>query len=247
MAVAGVIAAGLIIAGLVRGATGAAPGDVPLVDIVSEDQAIAALRLYGAEAFTIDEIRTRADIYAAPGPHDAAQVLVRGADDVKDALEAAQKVPNGDALFSTYVNDDSHPTLRGFFGDDAQLAGKIALLSDTHDTLYSGTGSVPLGEASTRLNNIVADGSTPSPLHDWAIALLEQMEDRNRVQQAAEARAASQHLWASAIQSLEPIGVAELQTYINGLPAVTVDGLRGHPVAGPPLRRLEQQSREVSQ
>ena len=76
--------------------------------------------------------------------------------------------------------------------------------------------------------------------------MLEQMEDRNRVRQAAQARAATQAAWEQDVNALDPVAVAELQTYLNGLPEVTVNGLRGHPVAGPALRLLEEHSRDVS-
>ena len=245
--VAGVLAIALIVSGLVRGATDATPGNVPLVDVVSEDQAIAALRLYGAQATTTDELRRRAQIYSSPGPRDAAQVAARGAREVGQALTSARKIGNADPLFSAYVNHGDHPTIAKFLADMAQFANSIALLAATHDTLYSGSGAIPLEEASVRLRALTANGNTPAPLDAWATALLEQMEDRNRVQEASEARAATQQLWEVNIGSLDPAAVAELQAYLSGLPPVTINGLRGHPIAGPALRLLEEHSREVSQ
>ena len=246
VAVAGVLAAALIISGLVRGATeAAAPGDVPLVDVISEDQAIAALRLYGAQASTINTLRERTDIYASPGPRAAAQVGARGAGEVQKALDAARRMNNADPLFSAYVNSGDHPTIARFLATNSELAQQIALLAAAHDTLYTGSGAIPINEAYTRLSGLVSNGSTPSPLHRWGTALLEQIEDRNRVQEASEARAAAQQLWARDVESLEPAAVAELQTYVNGLPAVTVQGLRGHPVAGPALQLLDQQAGEA--
>ena len=244
--VAGALAIALIVSGLVRGATEAVPGNVPLVDVVSEDQAIAALRLYGAQASTIDELKQRAEIYSSPGPRDAAQVATRGATAVQKALKDARKIGNADPLFSQYVNHGDHPTIANFIGSSADLANTIALLASTHDTLYSGSGTIALDEASVRLRGLAANGNTWRPVDQWATALLEQMEDRNRVQEAADARAATQDLWDADVNSLEPVAMAELQAYLNGLPEVTVDGLRGHPVAGPALRLLEEHSRDVS-
>ena len=244
--VAGLLAAALIIAGLVRGATDAAPGNVPLVDVVSEDQAVAALRLYGAQATTIDELRERKDIYANPGPGDAGAVAARGATETQQALDGVRSMGNLDPLAEAYAFSEQHAKTTQDLGNAAQLANAIALLASTHDTLYSGSGAIPLEQARNQLNGLAAGGRSPRPILQWSHALLEQMEDRNRVQQAAEARAATQQLWAGAIETLQPAALPELQTYINGLPPVTVDGLRGHPIAGPALRNLEQRSRQVS-
>src|SRR5687768_9118137 len=71
LGVALVLAVVLVVSGLIG--TTAAPntGTAPLVDIVREDQAIAALALYGAQADAIAELKQRQDIYALPGPRDA--------------------------------------------------------------------------------------------------------------------------------------------------------------------------------
>ena len=243
--VAGVLAAALIISGLVRGATeAAAPGNVPLVDVVSEDQAIAALRLFGAQAATINALRERTDIYANPGPRDAAQTARRGAAEVDKALAAARNVVNPQPLLRTYVQSHDHPAVARRIAEAASLADTIAVLASAHDTLYSGTGSIPLEQAYTQLSNIASGGAIDPAIDRWARALLLQMEDRNRVQEAVEARAASQQVWADTITALRPAAVAELQTYLGALPPVTVQGLRGHPVAGPGLRLLEQDLRK---
>src|SRR3712207_8698508 len=45
------------------------------------------------------------DIFANPGPGDAAGVASRGSTQAKLALEDARKVPNLDALASSYLED----------------------------------------------------------------------------------------------------------------------------------------------
>lgn len=246
VAVAGVLAVALIISGLVRGATeAAAPGNVPLVDVVSEDQAIAALRLYGAQASTIDDLQRREDIYASPGPGAAAGVARRGLEQVQAALTDARRMPGADPLAAAYWNSPEHVAVIDELNGSYVDARDISLLAATHDTLFSGSGAIQLPAAYDQLNGRF-ESRRHSSLNQWASALVEQMEDRNRVAEAAAAREATGQSWARQVRSLRPAATAELVAYIEGLPPVTVDGLRGHPVAGPALRLLEQHSRQVS-
>lgn len=244
--VALVLAAVLVVSGVLGTAAGPVPGEAPLVDIVSEDQAIAALTLYGAQAATIAELRERKQIYSGPGPGDAARVAGTGAAEAQGALEAARNVPNPDPLMQAYVQHGDHGSTVLSLNDAQRTAGTIALFASTHDTLFSGSGSIPLDEAYKRIASELSGGSRPAPLDEWGRALMDVIEDRGGRWEALQGRANSQRMWAQMVTSIEPAGVAELQTYINGLPAVTLEGLRGHPVAGPALKRLDQQRRQVS-
>ncbi|HVM20521.1 MAG TPA: hypothetical protein VM307_11215 [Egibacteraceae bacterium] len=241
MAVAGVLALVLVIAGLVRGTTMANTGDAGLVDVVSEDQAIAALALYDAQAATMQRLRDKAAIYENPGPPEAVRIAASGSQRVQQALDDARALPNPDTRAAAYYNAGGHSRVVGQLVGVTQLAEAIALLSATHDSLYGGAGSIPLPEAYDRINNLLASRrGLPEPLALWGQALLEQMEDRNRAQQAATGRQASQRVWAATVRSLRPAAVRPLAAYLQTLPSVTIEGLRGHPVAGPGLRRLEQ-------
>lgn len=246
MAVAGVLAVILVVSGLTGGATAPTTGDAPLVDVVSEDQAIAALALYGTQARTIDMLRDRQEIFAPPGPGAAAGVAARGAEAVRRALDAARAVDNPDALFTAYVGHDGHPRLQQSFANASARADSIALLAATHDSIYSGTGAIGVADAYERMGAVVSGGDSPRALQRWGVALQEQIENRPRLEAALAGRAETERFWSALVRSLQPAAVAQLQTYISGLPADTVDGLRGHPVAGPALERLEHTSRQVS-
>lgn len=244
LGVALVLAAVLVVSGLIGTTASPNTGSAPLVDVVREDQAIAALALYGAQADAIAELQERQDIYALPGPRDAAQVARRGANEAQRTLDAARKLVNPDPLVAQYVQHQDHVAVTASLAELAAIGDMIAVLSLTHETLYSGQGSIPLAEASTQISSLVGSGGTPAPLREWGGALLDQLEDRPSAVAANDARAGSQRLWASKVQDLEPAAVAELQTYLAGLPPVMIQGLRGHPVAGPALKRLEAGPRE---
>ena len=239
LGVALVLAAVLVISGLIG--TTAAPntGTTPLVDIAREDQAIAVLALYGAQADAIAELKQREAIYALPGPRDAAQVARRGANEAQRTLNAARKLVNPDPLVTQYVQRQGHATVTAWLAELAVIGDMIAMLSLTHETLYSGQGSISLPDASAQIGSLVTSGGTPAPLRAWGSALLDQMEDRPSAAAANDARAGSQRLWAAKVSALQPAAVADLQIYLSGLPPVTIEGLRGHPVAGPALERLE--------
>lgn len=244
--VAGLLAVVLVASGLVRGTGQANPGGAPLVDIVSEDQAIAALALYGAQATTVADLQERSDIYATPGPRDAARAVERGLAKTQHALDAARELPGADPLATAYWNAQEHTAVLRVFDQVRAEASAIALLAATHDTLYSGTGSIPLADAYDLITGAFSGQPWPEPLAAWAHALIEQMEDRNRVAEAAAARAAVGELWKGRVAALKPAAVPALLDYVNGLPGTTVQGLRGHPVAGPALKQLESEQRLVS-
>lgn len=243
--VAGLLGVVLAASGLVRGG-GAAPGQAPLVDIVSEDHAIAALDLYGVQATTIAQLRERSDIYAPPGPPDAERVARDGTAQTQRALDAARAIGDADPLASGYWNAGSHSNLIIELEQVRAEAEVIALLTATHDTLYSGTGSIPLPQAYKHISAALAGQQWTPALTTWGRALLDQMEERDRVSEAVAARENAGQLWSARVQNLQPAATSELLDYVNGLPGATVEGLRGHPIAGPALQRLEREQRLVS-
>lgn len=246
--VAVALAVALVVSGLIGGRGPGPPpvADAPLVDIVSEDQAVAALALYAAEADTIDQLSERQKIYEGGGPPAAAGVARRGAASVQSALEKARAVPGGDPLYTDYVGNGGHVVAQQSLTTAGAIAETIALLSAAHESIYSGTGEIGIDEAYQAISAAVSSGRTPGALNFWGVALLEEIENRPRHQEAAQARVQSAEYWANFVAHMEPAATPELTTYINGLPAVTVEGLRGHPVAGPALQRLEEGSRQVS-
>ena len=241
-----VLAAVLVISGVLGTTAAPVPGEAPLVDIVSEDQAIAALTLYGAQASTIAELQERKQIYANPGPGDAARVAALGAAETERALSTARALPNPDPLVQSYVQNPGHAANVLLLHDAQRTAGTIALFASTHDTLYSGSGSIPLDEAYKRIASELSGGGRPAPLDSWGRALMDIIEERGGRWEAMQGRANSQEHWAQMVTSIQPAGVAALQAYIDGLPTATMEGLRGHPVAGPALEMLEQQRRLAS-
>ena len=238
----------LLASGLVgSGGRGASPiTDAPLVDVVSEDQAIAALALYDAEARTIAQLEQRAEIYSGGGPPAAAAVARQGAASVQSALDNARSVPDADPLFMAYVGNGGHVVTQQSLATAAATAETIALLSATHASVYGGTGEIAVDEAYQSISAAVSSGRTPGALHFWGVALLEQIENRPRLPEASQARAQTQQYWTNFVRQVDPAAVSELLTYLDGLPEVTVEGLRGHPVAGPALERLDEAAGEVN-
>lgn len=241
LGVAGVLAAVLVVSGVVGTTEGPAP-DAPLVDVVNEDQAIAALSLYRAQAATIRDLRERDNIYAGPGPQNAATAARTGAAEVQTALDQARQTPGPDPLATAYWNAADHVTLIDGLGRVASDASTIALLAATHDSLYGGAGSIPIRDAYRQLTETFP-GRHPEPQVRWAQALIEQIEERDRVAEAAQARRDTARLWRQRVAALRPAALPQLQTYVTGLPDTMVQGLRGHPVAGPGLEMLDETTR----
>lgn len=244
--VAGLLAIVLVASGLLRGSGTATTGDAPIVDIVSEDQAIAALQLHAAQASVVDDLRDRQDIYANPGPGDAAARAAQGVRATQEALDEARNLVGADRLAADYYRAAGHAAFITALDRARADADLIALLTATHETLYTGAGTIPVQEAYNQITGAFAGTRHPRALTEWAQALVEQMEDRDRLAEANAGREAAGALWQARVQGLEPAAVDELRRYIEGLPAVTVEGLRGHPVAGPGLEYLERDRRQVS-
>ena len=244
--VAALLAVVLVLSGLVRGSGTTTTGEAPVVDIVSEDQAIAALGLHAAQVSVVDDLRQREDIYANPGPRDAAARAAKGLRATQQALDAARELPGADRLAAEYYRDAGHPEFIAALDRARTEADLIALLNATHETLYSGTGAISVQEAYDQITGAFTGTRRARPLTEWAQALVEQMEDRDRLEAANAGRAAAAELWRARIAGLEAPAVDELRQYIEGLPAITIAGLRGHPVAGPGLEYLERDRRQVS-
>lgn len=244
--VAGLLAVVLVLAGLVRGAGTTTTGETPVVDIVSEDQAIAALGLYAAQVSVTEDLQSRENIYANPGPGDAAARARQGVHATQEALDTARAIPGADRLAADYYRAAEHPEFLTALDRVRTEAEIIALLTATHDTLYTGSGSIAVQDAYDQITGIFSGARWPRPLSQWAQALLEQIEDRDRVEEANAGRQGAGDLWRVRVAGLQPAAVEELRAYVEGLPAVTVEGLRGHPVAGPGLNYLERDRRQVS-
>jgi hypothetical protein len=244
--VAGVFAVVLIASGLLRGSGTTTTGEAPVVDIVSEDQAIAALGLYAAQVSVVEDLRAREDIYANPGPGDAAQRATRGLRETQEALDTARDIPGADRLAADYYRAAEHPEFIAALDRIRTEAQLIALLTATHDTLYSGSGTIAVQDAYDQITGAFTGTRRPRPLTEWAQALVEQMEERGRLAEANAGRDAAAELWRVRISRLRPGAVDDLRRYVEGLPAITVEGLRGHPVAGPGLEYLDRDQRQVS-
>jgi hypothetical protein len=237
--VAGAIAGLLVVGGFIAAATDANTGNAPLVDVVTEDHAVAALTLYGAQASTIEKLQVREDILAPPGPGDAAALLANGIRTTQSSLDAAREVVGANPLATGYWNSGAHSDILEEFNRLNRDAQDIAILAATHDTLYGGSGAIPLGQARNQIIGMGLSSASRPPLEDWANALLAQLERRDSRDAAMQAQAATVSLWAFEIKRLEPAAERLLHNYVSQLPPATVDGLHGHPVAGPALKILE--------
>lgn len=211
----------------------------PIVDVVSEDQAVAALRTHAEALQAIRDVQARSDIYADGGPANALRTAQGGQARTRQALRAARAQPGADALAAAYWHHPAHERFGQQLREVVALAGQIRLLAATHETLYSGTGEIDPQEAHRGLVSLFS-GRRPAtdPLAGWGEALLDEIEGRDGRATAIEGRAATQRFWAGKVAALRPPAVRELRTYVVALPAGTVEALRGHPVAGPAVEDL---------
>lgn len=237
--VAVVLAVALVVSGVVGGAGAPLPGEGPLVDILTEDQAVAALALYGAQVDAIAALHERRQIFAGGGAPAAAAQAGRGAAAVQLALNAARRAPNPHPLFAGYVSSGSHVATQERLNVARETAETLALFAATHDSIYGGAGAIGLDEAHTRIQAAMG-GTAPGPIKRWGGALLDQIEHRPAVNEALAAREECAQYWVALVDLVQPAAVGELQSYLGALPPGTVQGLRGHPVAGPALEHLEE-------
>jgi hypothetical protein len=212
----------------------------PVVDIVSEDQAVAALQLYLTQARVVADLRSQEDIFAPPGPPQAARRAADGVEEVEAALHAAQAEPGPDPLVAEYWYADDHRLFIDELRSTADLARQLTVLAATHDTLYGGAGSIPLQEAQHRLASEFQSAPSAGVLAEWGELLLSEIDGAEAAGEAAGAREDARRQWPAWVEELLPLPAEEtLRTYVAGLPQATVDGLRGHPVAGPALDHLD--------
>jgi hypothetical protein len=232
-------AALLLVVGLGLVLAPRATPDGPVVDIVSEDQAVAALQLYAAQAAVVADLRAQSDIFAPPGPPQAARRAAEGVEEVERALQAAQGEPGPDPLVAEYWYADDHRDFLERLRMTGETAGQVSVLAATHDTLYGGSGSIPLQEAQHRIASEFQSTPNAGVLAEWGETLLREIDGAEVAGRAADLREDVRGQWPAWIEELWPLPAEEtLRTYVAGLPQTTVDGLRGHPVAGPALERL---------
>jgi len=227
-----------VIGGILLAPGGGVAGDPsqPLVDVATEDQAIAALQVYEAESVAIEEVMARADIYASPGPDDVRRAVGRHLESVRAALGGARDLPAPGTLAESWWLDRDHDRLV------AELAGLqtrgrlIASLTAIHDSLYGGAGEVSLAEAEAFLAAI------PAPPQDslarWADLLRDALDGAGDAVSAQQARDAVGAEWAARLSTLRPVPTEDLRAYLGQLAPRVLQGLSGHPLAGPGLRRL---------
>jgi hypothetical protein len=217
-------------------------GGIPpaVVDIVSEDQAIASLALYRAQAEVADALIVPGSLSAPPGP----DVLLRSADagavEVAARLADARGIADADPAARTYWSDPAHDALLVRLRAAAGALSEYTLLAATHDSIYGGAGAIPLETAQFELTSRYATGGPdPSgPLALWGRALLAELDGQDAAAASAQARAAADPWWRERADALAPVQVDALRAYLGGLPESTRAGLEGHPVAGPGLARL---------
>lgn len=238
LVLAALLAAGLIAAGAVRGARPATPSDQRLADVVDENQAVAVLALYEAEASVASALHQRRDPYTPPGPGDAAIVAERGRDEVQRRLEAARRQATTNPVAARYAATAGHAGFVRRLDELGHEAEQIALLAAAHDTIYDGRGAVPLSNAQHQMTSLFSDGARPRPFAAWARALLDEIDGRDRRLQAEQARAATRDYWAAQLERMRLPAEGLLLEYVTALPDATVRSLRDHAVAGPALARL---------
>jgi hypothetical protein len=241
--------AGVAVLAIVGAAVLGAPDDVgeggiapAVVDVVSEDQAIAALAIYRAQAEARDSLLLDRSLYAPPGP----SVLIREAEDaaneVRARLDAARSIPDADPTVRSYWAANEHDD----YVQRLELAvvgiREINLLAATHDTIFDGAGAVSLPSAEQELTSRYLTGTVDesTPLAEWGRALLAELDGADDRGRAETARAATDAWWAERASELAPPATEPLRAYLGGLPSSTLTGLEGHPLAGPGLSRLRE-------
>jgi hypothetical protein len=236
---AGVVALALLVGGAGLSAPGGDPAPAgPLVDVVTEDQAVAAFALFNAEVDAVEALAPTADVYAPPGPGAAAEAAQEAADEVSAALANARGLQGADPRAAAYWSNAEHHALLDALRDSATLAREIALLAAAHDTLYDGSGAIPLHEAQQQLTSLFGTGVAPAALQEWGRALLVEIDGGTGAGEALRARGETEGLWAQRVTSLGVAAEPALRAYVAAIAPQTVSALRGHPVAGRALDRL---------
>ncbi|MBA2729774.1 MAG: hypothetical protein H0U48_03365 [Euzebyaceae bacterium] len=240
--VVGLLVIGLIAFNAARTARSGLPGDGVVVDVVAEDQAIAILGLYQAEADALRELQ-----YPPNGGFDdpdrvlhrtpeLTAIANRGAAAITAALRQARATGGTEPLVERYLDASDHQRLIDDLGDVAEAATAVEELESVHQAVIESSDaplSVTWGSSLSHYR-LVGDNYAA-----WAKALMEHRDGRDRTTQAGQARAATVRTWWERVRRLEPGSMAELHFALRALPDATIAALRGHPVAGPVLRRLD--------
>lgn len=214
-------------------------GRPQVVDLSNVDQAVAVLAVYGAEAAVVEEARGTADIYAVPGPGDAAARLTAHGEEIGLLLATARAQSGVHALAAAYANAGAHDELRHSVEQAATVARELALLAAAHDSVYGGAGAVTALEVQQGLTSLL--GTAAGVRAVWAQALLEQTDGVDRRVQAEQARSEAAVQWAARVRGLNVAAEPALRDYVAALPDALRDRLEQHPVAAPALARIGTQ------
>lgn len=238
VAVLAIIGIGLLIAPDDVGEGGIPPA---VVDVVSEDQAIAALALYRAQAEAQESLSIDRSLYAPPGPSQLVGAAEAAAGAVHERLTAARGIPDADAAVRAYWEAGEHDAFLQVLQGSVEAIREINLLAAAHDSIYDGAGAIPLPDAEAELASRYLTGieQADRPMTEWGHALLAALDGADDRERAETARAATDEWWqAHTGAALEPPATEALRAYLGGLPPSTLTGLEGHPVAGPGLQLL---------
>jgi hypothetical protein len=239
---AGLAVLAVVVAGFLAAPSQVGEGGIPpaVVDVVSEDQAIAALALYRAQAETHRALAVERSLDTPPGPGPIVQAAEHGVALVRQRLDEARSFEGADPAVSRYWTSADHDGLLQRLEGALREIGEINLLTLIHDSIYDGAGSFPLDQAELELASRYATGTADrdGPLLSWGRALLGEFEGLDGRATAEQARANADTWWAQRAATLQPVEGDPLRAYIGGLPPSTVRGLEGHPLAGPALEHL---------
>jgi hypothetical protein len=225
-----------------RTARSGLPGD-GVVDVAAEDQAIAMLGLYRSEVDVLSDL-----LYPPNGgfddpdrvlsqPQQLSATASRGAQSVSAALRSARSTSETQPLVERYLYGSDHDRLVDNLGTVAAEATAIELLESAHQAVIEGSGPPP---SPSELRRLASRSSTLGDAYaGWAQALGEHTRGSDRSAQAQQARAATVRSWWDRVRRLQPGSQAELHFALRALPDATITALRGHPVAGPALQRLD--------
>lgn len=236
--VVGTAAAALLLLAMLTD-TGPRPPQLVPLDITSEDEAVAALGLFAAQDAATAAIGPQ--ILGQPGPQEMARKARTGAESAAVALRHARSQPASGGLAAAYWSSPGHDWLVGELRNLADLADDIGLLAAVHDTLYGGAGLIAADEAEHALVNRFRAGRPPATaLAGWSDLLLAELDGHDATAPATQARRATEQHWAQAAARARPPDVDRLRDYVASLHPALLEGLRGHPVAGPALDRLRR-------
>jgi hypothetical protein len=231
----------LLVAAVLAGPREVGEGGVApaLVDIVSEDQAIAALALHRSQAEAQAGLAVPRSLYTPPGISPVRRAAESSVTDVRARLVQARGVPDADPAVRAYWGAGEHDAYVDRLDVLRRAIDDIGLLAATHDSIYDGAGAIPLGEAQLALASRYLTGTDEQgPMTDWGLALLAELDGVESRAAAEDGRARTDAWWQERTAALEPAALDPLRSYLGGLPPATLRGLEGHPLAGPGLADL---------